>query len=208
MENPREIDMDLVDAQQARRVLDRMVGYSVSPLLWKKVKRGLSAGRVQTAALADRGRSRARDRCVRSGRILVAGCLSARRRRLETDADVQGGLHRIGTSKAELKTEEQTNAVVRDLDGATYRVASVTKRESQRRPSAPFTTSTLQQEASRKLGYNVRRTMQLAQELYEGIDLGADGTQGLITYMRTDSTNVSAVAQQAARAVISVKFGT
>jgi DNA topoisomerase-1 len=119
----------------------------------------------------------------------------------------KAGLHRIGTAKADLKTEEQTNAVVRDLDGATYRVASVTKRESQRRPSAPFTTSTLQQEASRKLGYNVRRTMQLAQELYEGIDLGPDGTQGLITYMRTDSTNVAEVAQQAARAVISVKFG-
>jgi len=207
MENPREIDMDLVDAQQARRVLDRIVGYSVSPLLWKKVKRGLSAGRVQTAALrivVDR------ERVIEAFVPVEYWSLDAY---LHSDVDgkrtptFKAGLHRIGTSKAELKTEEQTNTVVRDLDGATYRVASVTKRESQRRPSAPFTTSTLQQEASRKLGYNVRRTMQLAQELYEGIDLGPDGTQGLITYMRTDSTNVSAVAQQAARAVISVKFG-
>ena len=106
-----------------------------------------------------------------------------------------------------LKTGEQTNTIVEDLEGALYRVAAVTARESQRRPSAPFTTSTLQQEASRKLGYPLRRTMQIAQELYEGVDLGAEGTQGLITYMRTDSTNIAASAQQAAREVIEAKYG-
>ncbi len=208
MENPREIDMDLVDAQQARRVLDRIVGYSVSPLLWKKVKRGLSAGRVQTAALrivVDRERE------IDAFVPVEYWSLDAD---LHADVDAQNRRRRsrrvciaLARAKQISRPMSRRNTVVRDLDGATYRVASVTKRESQRRPSAPFTTSTLQQEASRKLGYNVRRTMQLAQELYEGIDLGPEGTQGLITYMRTDSTNVSAVAQQAARAVISVKFG-
>jgi DNA topoisomerase-1 len=125
-----------------------------------------------------------------------------------TPADVfKAGLWRVHGKKAELKTGAETQAVVDGLDGATYRVRSVTKRETSRRPSAPFTTSTLQQEASRKLNFPVRRTMQIAQELYEGVDLGSEGTQGLITYMRTDSTNVAATAQQAARAVISVKYG-
>ena len=207
MDHPRDIDMDLVDAQQARRVLDRIVGYTVSPLLWKKVKRGLSAGRVQSAALrivVDRERE------IEAFTPVEYWSLDALLRPDGAPASspqVKAGLHRIGKDKAELKTEEQTNAVVADLSRATYRVATVTKRESQRRPSAPFITSTLQQEASRKLGYNVRRTMQLAQELYEGIDLGPEGQQGLITYMRTDSTNVSEVAQQAARMVISGKFG-
>jgi DNA topoisomerase-1 len=206
MEHPREIDMDLVDAQQARRVLDRIVGYTVSPLLWKKVKRGLSAGRVQSAALrivVDRERE------IQDFTAVEYWSLDAwlHPEGGAANTSFKASLHRIGTNKAELANEEQTNAVIRDLDGARYRVSSVTKRETQRRPSAPFITSTLQQEASRKLGFNVRRTMQIAQELYEGIDLGEDGSQGLITYMRTDSTNVSAVAQQAARAVISVKFG-
>ena len=208
MEHPRDIDMDLVDAQQARRVLDRIVGYTVSPLLWKKVKRGLSAGRVQTAALrivVDR--ERLIQEFVPVEYWSLDAYLRAEANGKASATPIKAGLHRIGKDKAELKTEAQTDTVVRDLDGATYRVASVTKRDTQRRPSAPFTTSTLQQEASRKLGYNVRRTMQLAQELYEGIDLGAEGQEGLITYMRTDSTNVSAVAQQAARTVISVKFG-
>ena len=207
MNNPREIDMDLVDAQQARRVLDRIVGYTVSPLLWKKVKRGLSAGRVQTAALrivVDREREIEAFVAVEYWSLDAFLFADERGSRTPT---FKAGLHRIGAGKAELQDEAQTNQVVRDLNGAQYKVASVTKRDSQRRPQAPFTTSTLQQEASRKLGYQVRRTMQIAQELYEGIDLGLDGSQGLITYMRTDSTNVSTVAQQAARAVISVKFG-
>lgn len=209
MQHPRDIDMDLVDAQQARRVLDRLVGYGVSPLLWKKVKRGLSAGRVQTAALrmvVDR------ERAIRAFvpeeywtlDAELAKRLAGGKQKLET---FKAGLFRIAGKKAALKTEAETNEVIAGLEGAAYRVGSVTRRETQRRPSAPFTTSTLQQEASRKLGFPVRRTMQIAQELYEGVDLGPAGSQGLITYMRTDSTNVAGSAQQAARAVISVKFG-
>jgi DNA topoisomerase-1 len=209
IENPREIDMQLVDAQQARRILDRLVGYGVSPLLWKKVKSGLSAGRVQTAAL----------RMVVEREREVLDFVPVEYWSLEADLAKQVGgeprkqdmfraaLQKIDGKKAELKTEEETQAVLAGLDGAAYRVGAVTRRETRRRPSAPFITSTLQQEASRKLGYAPKRTMQIAQNLYEGLPLGSDGIQGLITYMRTDSTNVSGSAQQAARGVISVKFG-
>ncbi len=207
--NPRDIDANLVDAQQARRVLDRLVGYGVSPLLWKKVKRGLSAGRVQTAAL----------RIVSEREREILAFVTTEYWSLDADLAKQVGrepkpserfraaLHRVGTEKPTLRTADETAEIQRRLDGAVYRVASVTTKEAQRRPSAPFTTSTLQQEASRKLGYQVRRTMQIAQELYEGVDAGPEGTQGLITYMRTDSTNVAAVAQQAAREVIAQRFG-
>lgn len=209
IESPRQIDMQLVDAQQARRILDRLVGYGVSPLLWKKVKSGLSAGRVQTAAL----------RMVVEREREVLDFVPVEYWSLNADLakQVSGGatkqdmfraaLQKIDGKKAELKTEDETQAVVAGLNGASYRVGAVTRRETRRRPSAPFTTSTLQQEASRKLGYAPKRTMQIAQNLYEGLPLGSDGIQGLITYMRTDSTNVSGSAQQAARAVISVKFG-
>ena len=208
MEHPRDIDMDLVDAQQARRILDRIVGYGVSPLLWKKVKRGLSAGRVQSAALrivAEREREIIAFNPVEYWSL--DALLAKRTGKALTKADqFKAALSRVADKKAELSTGEQTHSIIADLEGASYRVKSVTKRETQRRPSAPFTTSTLQQEASRKLSYQVRRTMSIAQELYEGINLGGE-TVGLITYMRTDSTNVSAVAQQAARTVISVKYG-
>ncbi len=209
MAHPRDIDMQLVDAQQARRVLDRLVGYGVSPLLWKKVKRGLSAGRVQTAALrivVEREREVLAFVPVEYWSLdaeLAKRTGKARR----TQDTFKAALTRVHGKKAELKTGWETQEIVQGLDGAAYRVGTVTRKETQRRPSAPFTTSTLQQEASRKLGYAVRRTMQIAQDLYEGVDLGADGTQGLITYMRTDSTNVAGSAQQAARAVISVRFG-
>lgn len=209
IESPREIDMQLVDAQQARRILDRLVGYGVSPLLWKKVKRGLSAGRVQTAALrmvVERERERlefvAEEYWSLDAELAKQVNGGPRKQDL-----FRAGLHKIDGKKAELKTEAETQAVVNGLAGASYRVGTVTRRETRRRPSAPFTTSTLQQEASRKLGYAPKRTMQIAQNLYEGIPLGADGIQGLISYMRTDSTNISATAQQAARAVISVKYG-
>ncbi len=209
MAHPRDIDMQLVDAQQARRVLDRLVGYGVSPLLWKKVKRGLSAGRVQTAALrivVEREREVLAFVPVEYWSLdaeLAKRTGKARR----TQDTFKAALTRVYGKKAELNTGWETQEIVQGLDGAAYRVGTVTRKETQRRPSAPFTTSTLQQEASRKLGYAVRRTMQIAQDLYEGVDLGADGTQGLITYMRTDSTNVAGSAQQAARAVISVRFG-
>ena len=208
MEHPRDIDGDLVDAYQARRILDRLVGYGVSPLLWKKVKRGLSAGRVQTAG---QRLVVEREKEIQAFVAEEYWSLDAHLGRQVTNRkpkdEVTAALWRIRGEKAALKTGEETHKIVSDLDGALYRVAAVTARESQRRPSAPFTTSTLQQEASRKLGYPLRRTMQIAQELYEGVDLGPEGTQGLITYMRTDSTNIAASAQQAAREVIQAKFG-
>ncbi|MFL5760792.1 MAG: type I DNA topoisomerase [Thermomicrobiales bacterium] len=209
MQHPRAIDMDLVEAQQARRVLDRLVGYGVSPLLWKKVKRGLSAGRVQTAALR---MVVERERAIEAFVPVEYWSLDAELAK-QTGAErkkqdiFKAGLSRVHGKKAELKTGAETQEVINGLDGAIYRVRTVTQRQTTRRPSPPFTTSTLQQEASRKLNFPVRRTMQIAQELYEGVDLGPEGTQGLITYMRTDSTNVAATAQQAARGVISVKFG-
>jgi len=210
MENPRDIDMDLVDAQQARRILDRLVGYSISPLLWKKVKRGLSAGRVQSIALrlvVEREREilefEPREYWSIDAELAQQGQAAQNGRRKTFSA----ALSRIRGEKADLPNEETTNAVLSGLDGAEYHVADVQTKETQRRPAAPFITSTLQQEASRKLGYPVRRTMQIAQELYEGVDLGPAGTQGLITYMRTDSTNIAASAQQQARVAIAENFG-
>jgi DNA topoisomerase-1 len=209
MQSPRGIDPDLVDAQQARRVLDRLVGYKVSPLLWKKVKRGLSAGRVQTAALRIIAE---REREILAFEPVEYWTLDAELAK-QTGSEprpqdiFRAGLQRVQGKKVKLENEEQTSAIVSALDGAAYRVLDVSRKEVQRRPSAPFTTSTLQQEASRKAGFGVRRTMQIAQELYEGVDLGPQGTQGLITYMRTDSTNVASSAQAAARQVIASKFG-
>jgi DNA topoisomerase-1 len=209
MASPRAIDPDLVDAQQARRVLDRLVGYKVSPLLWKKVKRGLSAGRVQTAALriiVDREREIVAFEPVEYWTIEaeLAKQTGAEPRKQDI---FRATLQKVNGKKVSLENAEQTEAILRGLDGAVYQVADVSRKEVQRRPSPPFTTSTLQQEASRKVGLGVRRTMQLAQELYEGVDLGAQGTQGLITYMRTDSTNVAGSAQAAARDEIARRFG-
>ncbi|HVL24273.1 MAG TPA: type I DNA topoisomerase [Thermomicrobiales bacterium] len=210
IENPREIDMDLVDAQQARRVLDRLVGYKVSPLLWKKVKRGLSAGRVQSAALRIVVE---REREIDQFQPVEYWSLDADLAKITgqepTKKDIlRASIHQIRGKKAELSTGEQAHGIVEALDGAVWQVASVVRRETRRNPQAPFTTSTLQQEASRKLSFSVRRTMQIAQELYEGVDLGAEGTQGLITYMRTDSVNISSSVQQATRPVIAQKFGS
>jgi DNA topoisomerase-1 len=210
IENPREIDMDLVDAQQARRILDRLVGYGISPLLWKKVKRGLSAGRVQSAALRIVVE---REREIEAFQPVEYWSLEADLAKITGQAptkrdQLRATLHQINGKKAELATGEDTHAIVAALEGAMWRVADVVKRETRRRAAAPFTTSTLQQEASRKLGYSVRRTMQIAQELYEGIDLGGgEGTQGVITYMRTDSVNISESARQAARTTIAAVFG-
>ncbi len=209
--HPRALDMNLVDAYQARRVLDRLVGYNISPILWKKVKSGLSAGRVQSVALrlvVDREREIEAFDPVEYwtigadlSKIPTGGKKATRKDQFRAE------LFRVRGKKAELANEADSAQVVADLEGASYRVAEVKKRETQRRPSAPFITSTLQQEASRKLNFNARRAMGVAQSLYEGVRLGSEGEQGLITYMRTDSTNVAFVAQQEARGVISARFG-
>ncbi|HET7036213.1 MAG TPA: type I DNA topoisomerase, partial [Thermomicrobiaceae bacterium] len=208
LSEPRDLDMRLVDAQQARRVLDRLVGYEISPLLWRNVKRGLSAGRVQSVALR---LIVEREREIRDFISVEYWTLDAELAKRESGrkkaASFLTTLSRVNGEKPELATEAQTAAIVAALQGAEFVVAGVQTKETQRRPAAPFTTSTLQQEASRKLRLPVRRAMQLAQELYEGVELGQGGAQGLITYMRTDSTNVAGSAQARAREVIAQRYG-
>ncbi len=211
VKHPRDIDMNLVNAQQARRILDRLVGYKISPILWKKVKKGLSAGRVQSVALR---LIVEREREVESFEPVEYWTLEAQFEVEPTGGRVKksivfgANLHSVEGKKIELKTEAQTQEILQDLSGAAYRVGEVRQTRSQRKPAAPFTTSTLQQEASRKLNFTSRRTMAIAQQLYEGVDLGKEGTQGLITYMRTDSTNVAVVAQDEARQLIAARYGS
>ena len=201
--NPRDIDYDLVDAQQARRILDRIVGYQLSPLLWKKVRRGLSAGRVQSVAT----------------RLVVdrENEIRAFQPREYWSLDVH--LNRIGKSgsfvahywgeekKRELENEDQTQSVINDITGKEFTVTNVKKAEKKRSAAPPFTTSTLQQEASRKLGLTPKRTMAIAQQLYEGVDVAGEGTLGLITYMRTDSLRLSDEAMAAAAGFIKNRYG-
>ena len=201
--NPRDIDYDLVDAQQARRVLDRIVGYQLSPLLWKKVRRGLSAGRVQSVAtrmVVDR-ENEIRAFVPREywsldvtlSRIGKAGTFTARYWGEE--------------KKRELENETQALAVIRDITGKEFTVTNVKKAEKKRSAAPPFTTSTLQQEASRKLGFTPKKTMMVAQQLYEGVDVAGEGTMGLITYMRTDSLRLSDEAMAAAAHFIKNRYG-
>lgn len=205
--HPREIDMRMVDAQQARRVLDRLVGYRLSPLLWKKVRRGLSAGRVQSVAVRlIVEREREIEAFVPVEYWSIEADLSKRPAGKKKDA-FHAALALVRGKKPELGNAESADEVMQALNGADYIVESVKKREVQRRPSPPFTTSTLQQEASRKLNFAARKTMLIAQQLYEGIEIGVEGSTGLITYMRTDSTNVASVAQQEARDVIAERYG-
>ena len=205
IKNPQPIDIDRVNAQQARRILDRLVGYKISPLLWAKVRGGLSAGRVQSVAvrlIVDREREILA--FIPREYWSVAALLSARS---EPEFVFQAELLLRDGEKIEVETEAESNRVVADLQGAEYRVSSIKQREGRRNAPAPFTTSTLQQEASRRLRLRVRRTMQIAQALYEGVDLGPEGTVGLITYMRTDSTRISDQAREAAREFITGTFG-
>ena len=205
--NPRQLDMNLVDAQQARRVLDRLVGYRLSPLLWKKVRRGLSAGRVQSVAVRlIVERERAIEAFIPVEYWTIEADLSKRPSGKKKDA-FHATLNQIRGKKAELKNEAEAKAALDELKGAEYVVESVKKKETQRRPSAPFITSTLQQEASRKLNFGGRKAMMIAQQLYEGVDLGAEGSTGLITYMRTDSVNIASIAQQEVREVIAARYG-
>ena len=202
---PRDIDQNLVDAQQARRILDRLVGYELSPLLWKKIRRGLSAGRVQSVAtrMVDD-----RDREIEEFQpeeywTLDANLLGADVKKTPFAARYHGK----NGKKAELKNEEAVNAVVRETEGEPFVVQTVKRTDKQRSPSPPFTTSTLQQEASRKLSMTPRRTMAIAQQLYEGVDIEGEGTVGLITYMRTDSLRLSEEALSAAKEFIVGRYG-
>ena len=218
LKDAHAIDMPRVNAQQARRILDRLVGYKISPLLWAKVRGGLSAGRVQSVAvrlIVDREREiRAfvpREYWTITAQLAQLVSASAR---LANGADAPApivfpaDLLQIDGVKAEVTNADQAAEIMSALEGAAFRVDSVKTRETRRNAAAPFTTSTLQQEASRKLKFRVRKTMQIAQALYEGVDLGrSEGTQGLITYMRTDSTRISDSARDAAREYITSRFG-
>ena len=202
-ETPTQVNKNLVDAQQARRVLDRLVGYKISPLLWDKVRRGLSAGRVQTVAL----------------RVIVEREREIRaflkREYWTVDADLlakknpvlSARLIRADDEALELGSQQVTDDLVANLSGAAYIVKSVATREKKRNPVAPFITSTLQQESARKLRFSVKRTMILAQRLYEGIEIGKEGAVGLITYMRTDSTRVGDDAIAETRQYIAERYG-
>jgi DNA topoisomerase-1 len=203
--HPRAIDMDLVNAQQARRVLDRLVGYSISPILWEKVRSRLSAGRVQSVALrliVDRERE------IEAFTAVEYWTIHAELRRTGTKSAFIARLIKVDGEDVSLPDKEAADSLAGRLQGARYEVSKVRRSERRRRPSAPFTTSTLQQEASRKLGYPARRTMALAQGLYEGQDVGNGGATGLITYMRTDSPHVSETAAQEARDFVARRFGS
>ncbi|WP_322797965.1 type I DNA topoisomerase [Thermoflexus sp.] len=202
--HPRGIDMQLVNAQQARRILDRLVGYKLSPLLWEKIRGRLSAGRVQSVALRlVVEREREIQAFVPEEYWTIAVELS----KLDEERTFRARLVRYLGVEPELKNEEQVRPLVAELEDALYVVVSVKKGERRRRPAAPFTTSTMQQEASRRLGFTARRTMAVAQQLYEGLPLGEEGSVGLITYMRTDSTNISPLAQEEARRFIAQTYG-
>ncbi|MCI0610466.1 MAG: type I DNA topoisomerase [Anaerolineae bacterium] len=202
--NPRHINMDLVDAQQARRILDRLVGYSISPILWEKVRGRLSAGRVQSVALR---LIVEREREIDAFVPVEYWSIHAEFKPDGLTSTFIAKLAKIDDKDVELPNEETVKPILLDMETAAYTVTKVKRGERRRKPSAPFTTSTLQQEASRKLGFTAKRTMALAQGLYEGQDVGNGGATGLITYMRTDSTNVSVSAQKEARGYISGKYG-
>src|SRR5689334_4791301 len=202
-ETPGVVNINLVEAQQARRVLDRLVGYKISPLLWDKVRRGLSAGRVQTVALrliVEREREiRAFDK--KEYWTVDADLLAKKPPHMEAR------LIRQNEQVPELGSQAVTDALVANLEGADYIVKSVGTREKKRNPVPPFITSTMQQESSRKLRFSVKRTMMLAQRLYEGVELGKEGAVGLITYMRTDSTRISEDAIKEVRGFIVERYG-
>jgi DNA topoisomerase-1 len=203
-QHARDIDMHLVDAQQARRILDRLVGYNLSPLLWRKVRSRLSAGRVQSVALR---LVVEREREVDAFNPVEYWSIAAEFRPQGLKQSFQARLARIDEREPELGSEAIVQPILEDMQQSSYTITRIKRGERRRTPSAPYTTSTLQQEASRRLGYTARRTMALAQQLYEGIDIGQGGAVGLITYMRTDSTNISEIAQAEARQFIGERYG-
>ncbi|WHY63514.1 type I DNA topoisomerase [Cytobacillus firmus] len=200
--HPRPINMDLVDAQQARRMLDRLVGYNISPLLWKKVKKGLSAGRVQSVAVR-----LIIDREKEIKDFIPEEYWSIDGEFLKGKTAFDASFYGFKNEKVELKSESEVQNILSEMKGNKFKVESVTKKERKRNPAAPFTTSSLQQEAARKLNFRAKKTMMLAQQLYEGIELGKEGTVGLITYMRTDSTRISEIAQSEAADYIQSSYG-
>lgn len=201
--HPRHINMDLVNAQQARRILDRLVGYNISPILWKKVRKGLSAGRVQSVTVKlIMDREREIQEFIPEEYWTIASTL------ISKGKDINAKFYGYGDEKVELHSEDDVAAVLKRMKNKPYVVQKVTKRERKRNPSPPFITSSLQQEAARKLNFRTSKTMRIAQELYEGIDVGnKEGAVGLITYMRTDSTRLSETAQNEAKEYILEKFG-
>jgi DNA topoisomerase-1 len=201
--HPREINMDLVNAQQARRILDRLVGYNISPLLWKKVKKGLSAGRVQSVAvklISDRENEI--KQFVPEEYWSVTAMLKA------ANGEVfESKFYGMNNKKEELRSEQEVQSLLASIKGKSFLIKEIMKKERKRNPAPPFTTSSLQQEAARKLNFRAAKTMMIAQQLYEGIELGKDGSVGLITYMRTDSTRISETAIAEARSYITETFG-
>lgn len=202
IKNPRKIDKNLTDAQQARRVLDRIVGYKISPILWKKVKRGLSAGRVQSVAvklIVDRENEI--EAFIPEEYWNIYAELSKNKEKFVARFYGKDG------KKLELHKKEEVDEIIKNIENGKYIVTDIKKGEKKRTPAPPFTTSTMQQEASRKLGFPIRKTMQVAQGLYEGVKVEEKGTVGLITYMRTDSTRISEEARAAAKIHITQKYG-
>ncbi len=204
LKNAREIDMDLVDAQQARRVLDRIVGYKISPVLWAKVKRGLSAGRVQSVAL----------RIIADREDEIAAFIPEEYWSLDANFKIKGEKKPLtakfyGTKdeKITIHNEEELNKILAELEDAEYKVVDVKRGERSKKAPLPFTTSTLQQEASKALNFATSKTMRIAQQLYEGVDIKGSGTVGLITYLRTDSTRISEEADANARAYVGKAYG-
>lgn len=202
---PRDVDMDLVNAQQGRRILDRLVGYSISPLLWEKVRSRLSAGRVQSVSLR---LVVEREREIDAFTPEEYWTIEAELKPESSKSSYRAKLARVDDQEADLKTLAQVEPLVNDMHSASYVVNKIKRGERRKKPAAPFITSTLQQEASRRLGFTARRTMAIAQQLYEGLDVGEGGSTGLITYMRTDSTNVSELAQTEARQFIQQRYGS
>ncbi len=204
IKEPRDIDINLVDAQQARRVLDRIVGYKMSPVLWKKVKRGLSAGRVQSVAvklIVDREEE------IENFKPEEYWNLYAHLQDKESKKEFIAKFYGKENNKLDIHSEKETNEILKDLEKAKYIVEEIKKGEKKRNPAPPFTTSTMQQEASRKLGFTLKKTMSIAQGLYEGVKIPEKGSVGLITYMRTDSTRISEEARSAAKKHIVATYG-
>lgn len=204
VKNPRKIDMGLVDAQQARRVLDRVVGYSISPLLWKKVRRGLSAGRVQSAAL--------KLICDRENEILEFNPVEywnifadlKREKTFESKLTLYKGKK---IENGTIGTKAESDSIIKEVKAGEFTVAKVEEKTRSRKPQAPYTTSSLQQDAANRVNFNTRKTMQIAQQLYEGVEVKGHGTIGLVSYIRTDSTRISEEARAAAKEYITEKFG-